>query len=1221
MELTSRQTYELLISDTTREIDQGLLYLKDHGNLANDEINTALFCLSYFFTKNVFVVQTSYELWLKHSANVDIIVDLKEYRLPENCSETEVFHLFCQVIHLPHVHYETLTMFLKRVYGNVKTLCFDNPESALLTMPALLLEPGIFDNLEELTIEKQLIRKVPAGIGWLKNLRKLSLINCAINEISEQIGQLTNLEELHLQHNQLTKINYSIVQLPRLKYVNIGYNLLTIIPQAFGTSAIELVGWTNPFLYLPDKVLVRMRTDYTQWLNQKTTHETNEVDAAYVLFLTILYTEAIPQSFNPLPEINRWLEKVLLFEKEAHNDYEKLLMMEYLAVTEYSVDSNTLCQMNAAVMSRIEEVPGKFDPEIKHLSLHLLDTIHKHSLVLPLTQNLTIAGELGEVPHWIDRLTRLETLFVNNTRMTELPEMVLELKELRIISLSGNQIKKVPDNWQALQKLHTLDLSNNRLMYLPESIGELPALENLEINHNLLGVLPEYLKKFELRKGFVFNNARIAPKGLKKQGYKELKEQEGEALTDCQRTQLFCLGYLHADKQIRTEALKQWKLRLAAEEVKLLPNWRYSENINYVNFLLLYNKSKEVYPDLNWLIIEGWIYYTGLKSRKRIDLSGLSIDKIPHFYFRYWVHPRVNLSGNLFEEIPAAVKVLTNVLTLNMSHNLLDSLPEDEFFYWHPVKELNLSHNAFEYVPVALQNLVKLESLDMSHNQLGSVFDENSFELPKLKKLNLSFNNLQNASREIANLKSLQELDLSYNDLCGNLALPLEISYLDELTHLYLHHNMLQSLPPGIGLVEQLKVLDCSHNKFEEIPREVFESETLEVLDFSYNQITQIPTDITDLPELKKVILTGNPLQENEQRKAKRLLKEVEWVFYDELPEVTLPKVARTGTAVQSLVKKGDTFYNKQDYDQAAGYYFKAAAQGYVQAINNLGYLYLYGDLNYPKAVYWYGRSARQGNSQGMLNLGWMYNNGLGIAENLTKATYWYEKAAIGGLASGQYNTGLMYQYGRGVEPNNRRAAYWYEKAAEQGHAAAQVNIGWMYNNGKGVSVNKSKAAEWYEKAAEKGHLNGQKNLAYMLREGVGLPKDEKKAFYWYKKAAAQNDAGALVNLGWMYEQGKGTKKNVHQAFQHYKKSAEQGYSAAQYNVGIMYQYGKGLTVNLEEAFGWYSKAAKQGYADAQKKLVEMYSHGLGVKKSKHEANRWSNTYNKTVAEEAKKNS
>ena len=135
----------------------------------------------------------------------------------------------------------------------------------------------------------------------------------------------------------------------------------------------------------------------------------------------------------------------------------------------------------------------------------------------------------------------------------------------------------------------------------------------------------------------------------------------------------------------------------------------------------------------------------------------------------------------------------------------------------------------------------------------------------------------------------------------------------------------------------------------------------------------------------------------------------------------------------------GVDYYQKKDYDKAVYWFEKAAEQGIVEALYNLGVCYANGEgvsQDYTTAAYWYEKAAEQGYAKAQLNLGHLYfhYNGVGVKFDWEKALYWYEKAALQGNAKAQTQTGLLTNlYIKDYE----KAKYWLEKAAAQGEKTA----------------------------------------------------------------------------------------------------------------------------------------------------------------------------------------
>ncbi len=142
---------------------------------------------------------------------------------------------------------------------------------------------------------------------------------------------------------------------------------------------------------------------------------------------------------------------------------------------------------------------------------------------------------------------------------------------------------------------------------------------------------------------------------------------------------------------------------------------------------------------------------------------------------------------------------------------------------------------------------------------------------------------------------------------------------------------------------------------------------------------------------------------------------------------------------------------------EAAEKKFKAlledAKAGDPAAQNGLGVMYYTGEAisksvsgqvlnNDPElAAGWFFRAAEQGFADAQFNLGLMYANGEGVEQDMTQAVELFKKAAEQGHVDAQNNLGALYFTGEGVERDEKKAIGWFEKAAAQGNEDAQANL------------------------------------------------------------------------------------------------------------------------------------------------------------------------------------
>jgi uncharacterized protein len=209
------------------------------------------------------------------------------------------------------------------------------------------------------------------------------------------------------------------------------------------------------------------------------------------------------------------------------------------------------------------------------------------------------------------------------------------------------------------------------------------------------------------------------------------------------------------------------------------------------------------------------------------------------------------------------------------------------------------------------------------------------------------------------------------------------------------------------------------------------------------------------------------------------------------------------------------------DAQQAAAWWEKAAAQGELQAIFNLGALHFNGDLgakDVARAVALWKRSGEVLGRSAHLVADILYR-GNGMPKDEAAGIQWYRKAAELGEAEAQLFFGNLLWDGKGVEKSQAQAVGWYEKAAAQGQAKAAAYAGDAYEKAQGVQRDLGKAFGLYRKAAEAGDAYGQVKMGeYNARGLVGEP-NLREAERWWSKAAEQGHPDGKRLLGIVRQQ------------------------------------------------------------------------------------------------------
>ncbi|GAB1286768.1 Leucine rich repeat containing 57 [Apodemus speciosus] len=157
-----------------------------------------------------------------------------------------------------------------------------------------------------------------------------------------------------------------------------------------------------------------------------------------------------------------------------------------------------------------------------------------------------------------------------------------------------------------------------------------------------------------------------------------------------------------------------------------------------------------------------------------------------------------------------------------------------------------------------LQKLTSnLRTIDLSNNKIDSLPPLIIGKFTLLKSLSLNNNKLTVLPDELCNLKKLETLSLNNNHLRE---LPSTFGQLSALKTLSLSGNQLGALPPQLCSLRHLDVVDLSKNQIRSIPDTVGELQAIE-LNLNQNQISQISVRISCCPRLKVLRLEENCLE------------------------------------------------------------------------------------------------------------------------------------------------------------------------------------------------------------------------------------------------------------------------------------------------------------------------------------------------------------------------
>ncbi|MEN2496988.1 MAG: hypothetical protein MHMPM18_001440 [Marteilia pararefringens] len=204
-------------------------------------------------------------------------------------------------------------------------------------------------------------------------------------------------------------------------------------------------------------------------------------------------------------------------------------------------------------------------------------------------------------------------------------------------------------------------------------------------------------------------------------------------------------------------------------------------------------------------------------------------------YKCYWLIV-LDLSANLFSQIPKRIGKLFGLSLLNFSNNINITIEWDILSKCMFLRFLILKNCKLSSIPESIKSLSALTGLDISDNKIFS-------------------NNLDN----IRHLKGLKYLYLNNID-CDEHALDGVCSKLVNLKELYMHNNRVTQLSDQMCMLKKLKILDLSDNHIRKISSLIDCFFRLEILILSGNELTKLDPNITNMPMLRRLYINANEL-------------------------------------------------------------------------------------------------------------------------------------------------------------------------------------------------------------------------------------------------------------------------------------------------------------------------------------------------------------------------
>ncbi|RUS72809.1 hypothetical protein EGW08_019433, partial [Elysia chlorotica] len=109
-----------------------------------------------------------------------------------------------------------------------------------------------------------------------------------------------------------------------------------------------------------------------------------------------------------------------------------------------------------------------------------------------LSINLSLFFNQLETISGLDKLRKLQTLVLDNNRLTSVFKDISTLRRLEVLRCSRNNLKEIPRNIRQMKALVDLDVSENRISILPTDIFMLPKLDVFNASQNQIAKVPSF---------------------------------------------------------------------------------------------------------------------------------------------------------------------------------------------------------------------------------------------------------------------------------------------------------------------------------------------------------------------------------------------------------------------------------------------------------------------------------------------------------------------------------------------------------------------------------------------------------------------------------------------------------------------------------------------------------------------------------------------------------
>ncbi|CAN6834169.1 unnamed protein product [Brassica oleracea] len=668
-------------------------------------------------------------------------------------------------------------------------------------------EFGNLSRLEFLSLKNNSFEgQVPSSFNSLSLLSHLSLSRNELTGSFPLVRNLTKLSFLSLSNNHfygtLNPNSTSLFELHHLRYLYLSYNNFnSSIPSEIGIlNRLEVISLSSNDFSGQVPPTISNLTSLTE-LYLEDNHLTGSFPPVQnltllsVLYLTVNhFSGTIPSSLFTMPSLSilglrendltgsiefpnssipSRLEKMYLgnnhFEGKIIEPSSKLINLTHLDLsflnTSYPIDLNLFSSLKSLLhldLSGNSISPASLDDTNLDIPINLEILLLQGCGITEFPNILKILEKLvfidlsdniikGEVPEWLWKLPRLNTVFLSNNSFNGFqgPVDVLVNSSVKNLFMEkncfGGAIPILP------LSINAFFVSGNSFTgSIPLSICNYRSLTQLMLGYNsLTGSIPQCLSNLtfvNLRKNNLEGSIPDAfhiSSSLRSLdvGHNLLTGKLPRSLQNCSS-----LEFLVADHNSIKDTFPFWLKALPNLQVLILSSNKFYGSISPPGHGPL------GFPELRIFEISDNKFTGSLPPRYFVNwkASSLTMNEDGGLYMVYTKRTYGILSYIHIETIDLQYKalrqrrVLISYATIDFSGNKIEGQIPESIGLLKALIALNLSNNAFTgRIPLSLSNLGKLESLDLSSNQLSGTIPNGLGTLSFLEYINVSHNQLK----------------------------------------------------------------------------------------------------------------------------------------------------------------------------------------------------------------------------------------------------------------------------------------------------------------------------------------------------------------------------------------------------------------------------------------------------------------------------------------------